>query len=239
MTSEPRATGPVACGDRIAELMVAAGLSQTELASKTGIDRSEINRIVRNRRPPRWVELPLLAPALSTTVEDLLRGVELTPEYRRNLEKMQEGAMRLLRAEGDRDEERQKAERLRESLQEAGMMIDRERSAFAEERRKILADSALERQKVAAECAERLARAERERAEVEVQLGVSRLDAFKKSGRIAEMEGTISALREEVQTLQKRLADENSAKVLTGVLSGIAGIASGAFIQKLNQPEEE
>lgn len=147
--------------------------------------------------------------------------------------------MRLLKAEGERDEERRKTERLRESLQEAGMMIDRERLAFAEERHKLLGDAARERQRYAAECAERLSRAERDRAEVEAQLGVARLDALQKSGRIAELEGTVTALREEVQTLQMRLADENSAKVLTGVLSGIAGMASGAFIQKLNQSNEE
>lgn len=118
-------------------------------------------------------------------------------------------------------------------------MIDRERLAFAEERHKLLGDAARERQRYAAECAERLSRAERDRAEVEAQLGVARLDALQKSGRIAELEGTVTALREEVQTLQMRLADENSAKVLTGVLSGIAGMASGAFIQKLNQSNEE
>lgn len=239
MTSDSHFAGPTTIGDRVAELMAAAGLSQTDLATKTGIDRSEINRIVRNRRPPRWVELPFLAPVLNTTVEDLLRGVELTPEYRRNLEKMQEGAMRLLKAEAERDEERQKAARLRESLQEAGMMIDHERTAFAEERQRLVGDAARERQRFGAECAERLARAERDRASVEVLLGAARLDAFQKGARAAELEGTVAALREEVQTLQTRLADENSAKVFGAVLSGIAGMASGAFIQKLNQSEEE
>lgn len=95
---------------------------------------------------------------------------------------------------------------------------------------------ATERQKYAAECAERLARAEREKAALSVQIGEARRAGLAKDVRIADLEGTLAALRDEVQTLRKGLADENSAKVLTGVLSGIAGMVGGAVLQKLNEP---
>lgn len=226
-------------GDRIREVMAAKRLSQSRIAVMSGLDRADVNRIVNNHRPPRLTELPLLSAALGITVEDLLRDVEIPPDYRRKLEELHQSALRLIEAEAARDEAMKQAEGLRTAVSAAGLALHQEQERSAQERQKLQAQFAQERQKFAAECAERLSRAEREKADLATELGGARWAIVQKDGRIAELEGTLAALRDEVATLRKSLADENSAKVLTGVLSGIAGMVGGAAFAKINTASDD
>lgn len=231
----PADSKPPAIGERLTALMAAKGLTQTTLATKSGIDRSDINRIVRGHRPPRLSELPLLAAVLGTEMDELLRGVDLNSELGKELAKVQEGTMRLLDAEAARDDALRQAEQLRAGMQAAGAMIDRERQAFADERLKLAGEWERERRALASACSDRVSTVERERAALDAQLATAKHDMFRRDMRIAELESTVESLREEVAGLRKGLADENSAKVLTGVISGLAGMVSGAVLAKLNE----
>jgi transcriptional regulator with XRE-family HTH domain len=46
--------------------MTAKGFTQSSLAKRAGIDRSEVNRIVNDKKVPHPEELALLAQALSS-----------------------------------------------------------------------------------------------------------------------------------------------------------------------------
>lgn len=227
----PDAREPVSkasIGDRIRSLMATQGLSQTELAKKSGIDRSDLNRVINNHRPPRLSELPLLAAALGVGVDDLLDGAEVSPAYRRELAKINQSALRFMEAEAARDEAIAKAEGLSRALSEAGLAFDHDRERWAAD---------LERQRKAWEA--RLASAERDKAETEKQLSDTRREAVELKAQVAGQAGTIAALRAEVVGLRKQLADENSAKVLTGVLSGLAGLAAGTIVGRASDDSDD
>jgi transcriptional regulator with XRE-family HTH domain len=81
METQPQPTdGQPTLGDRIRTIMEERGFSQTQVATRSGIDRSDINRIVKGHRRPRLAELPLLSAVLGVSVEDLLRDVDTPPE---------------------------------------------------------------------------------------------------------------------------------------------------------------
>jgi flagellar motility protein MotE (MotC chaperone) len=145
---------------------------------------------------------------------------------------MQQGALRLIEAEAVRDAAERQVAGLREAVSAAGLELHREQQRSAEERERLHMRWAVERQRIVAEWTERLAGAERERAALDSQLVQARRDAMAKDMRIAELEGTLAALRDEVEKLRKGLAKENSAKVLGAVLSGIAGMVGGAVMAK-------
>ena len=57
--------------------------SQTELSDKTGIDRSQINRLIRGRAKPTASDIGYLAEVLGCSAEDLLAGVEVSAAVRK------------------------------------------------------------------------------------------------------------------------------------------------------------
>lgn len=119
----PPVENPPTVGDRIRALMGEKGLSQTEVAAKSGIDRADVSRIVNNHRPPRLAELPLLSAVLGVAVEDLLRDAEIPPDYRRKLEELHRSTLRLIEAEAARDEAVKQAQGLRAAVSAAGLAL--------------------------------------------------------------------------------------------------------------------
>ena len=63
-------------GQRIRELRKAKGLSQEELAQLTGLHRNYIGGVERGERNVSFVNLALLAKALSTSISEFLEGIE-------------------------------------------------------------------------------------------------------------------------------------------------------------------
>lgn len=61
----------MAIGDRIVAFREAKNINQTELAQKTGINRSVLNRIELNTRPVRSDELAAIAKVLNITMDKL------------------------------------------------------------------------------------------------------------------------------------------------------------------------
>ena len=93
----------VSFGQRVTELMKAADLNQTQLADKVGLDRSVLSRIMNDRRPPQGIEIVWLADALGVTLEQILDGVEVPEPTRKDVERAQDLARRVLKAEQTRD----------------------------------------------------------------------------------------------------------------------------------------
>lgn len=200
------------------------GLTQTALAKRSGVDRSDLNRIINGHRSPRAPEVPLLAAVLGVSAEELLAGVELSDSYPRELEQVNDVALRLLEAESERNEALARAEQNLRSLQEAGRALDQERETFTKERERMTA---------------RVAEISQEKAQVERELAGVRAELFTAANKVSEQDATIVALRSEIATLQQRLAQENSAKVLTGVLSGFAGLAVGTIVGRMPDAPDE
>lgn len=67
--------------ERLRRLLVERGLTQTELAAKTGIDRVDLNRMANGKREPKPAELAFLAKVLRVEPEELLEGLD-TAEVR-------------------------------------------------------------------------------------------------------------------------------------------------------------
>lgn len=61
-------------GAHLAALRKAAGLSQTELASKLGVPQSSVAYWETSEKPPRSDVLPQMAKALRVKVEDILNA---------------------------------------------------------------------------------------------------------------------------------------------------------------------
>lgn len=70
---DPPGTAEDRFSARLLELRRAAGLSQTELAGRVGLDPTAITKIEKRSRSLRLNEAVALASALATTVDQLIR----------------------------------------------------------------------------------------------------------------------------------------------------------------------
>lgn len=91
-------------GARLKKLMLARNITQTALAQRSGIDRSDLNRIVNERRDPRYDELVWICEVLQTPLDEVLSKVELPESLREAIAKIEAAAQRVLAAESERDE---------------------------------------------------------------------------------------------------------------------------------------
>lgn len=89
----------VTFGARLSTFMEKAGLNQTQIAGKVAIERTILSRVMIDKLPPQSHEIGWLAEALGVTVDDLLDGVELPEPARRDVERAQELARKVLDAE--------------------------------------------------------------------------------------------------------------------------------------------
>jgi len=90
-------------GQRMKRILSKRAMTQTQLAIRSGVDRSTLNRILNDKRVPSADELGWIATALETTVEDLMEEVAVTEPLRRRLGKMTELGRELLEARAQAD----------------------------------------------------------------------------------------------------------------------------------------
>lgn len=67
---------PRAIHARIAELRKAAGLSQSELAKRCGVDETAVSHWENEHSAPTGSRLPIVAEALGVTIDELFRDPE-------------------------------------------------------------------------------------------------------------------------------------------------------------------
>lgn len=210
-------------GARLRRLMEAQSLNQTTLAKKVGLDRTELNRLVNDKRQPRQEELAWLAEALKTTVEELLQGVGLPDSLRRTVGQVEEAARRTLAAEAARDEA---LARLSALEQEQAQTHER----WTAERAELLRTLAAAQESARIRCNEveqRLGASEAARREERARWADERAGFALKIHQLATAD---RALRLQVDQLQRDLVSERSAKTATGLLAGLAGLLGGAAL---------
>jgi transcriptional regulator with XRE-family HTH domain len=67
----PEDKGNVALGEAIRELRMEVGLTQEELAHRTGITVSQVSRIERGQVDPRWTTVKRIAHGLGLRLTEL------------------------------------------------------------------------------------------------------------------------------------------------------------------------
>jgi len=65
--------------DALRQILAARGLTQADIASAAGINKSTISNLLASRRPPSLDNLLRLAAALAVSVDQLLGRAELLP----------------------------------------------------------------------------------------------------------------------------------------------------------------
>ncbi len=91
-------------GARLRRLMQARGFNQSQLARRTGIDRTILNRLISGKARPRPEHVGWLAVALEVDTGELAAGAELSPDVRRAIDHVRQGADRMLRIQSERDD---------------------------------------------------------------------------------------------------------------------------------------
>jgi transcriptional regulator with XRE-family HTH domain len=86
-------------GDRITGLLKTQRMSQTELAKRTGLDRADLNRLIRGKRPPRTDDIRFIADALEIPQAELVANVELPERVSKVLDSIERLEARALDAE--------------------------------------------------------------------------------------------------------------------------------------------
>ncbi len=96
----------MALAGRIKTIMQSRGMTQTALALKAGIDRTDLNRFLNGHRGARLEELSWIAEALGLAVEELADDMMLPENAREALGRLGETLKRLHQTEAERDEAR-------------------------------------------------------------------------------------------------------------------------------------
>jgi transcriptional regulator with XRE-family HTH domain len=94
---------PTGLGVNLRRLLAETGISQAELARRTGIARPVLNFAINDKRTATAFDLARIAAGLHVPVERLLVGVEVSDEFADVVRRASEVIVRLLGAEADRD----------------------------------------------------------------------------------------------------------------------------------------
>lgn len=132
--SATRIEKPQMFGDRLKRVMEEKGISQTELARRIPLERSELNRTLNNKRTPRGDEIGWIAGALGVRPELLLEGIEMSlpADVQRTIARTEIAARRILVAQGEREEAVAKCRILEDSLTTERTAWENERRALEE-----------------------------------------------------------------------------------------------------------
>ena len=196
-------------GGNLRRFMLAQGVNQTELAQVTGMERSELNRTINNKRPPKPEEISWLAQALKVSVGELLDGVELpqSPQVRQEIERAKEDATRVLKAESEKNEALARVKVLEDLLKEERENVKQLQQTVSDMRTDHK-QQLLDQEKIFSQ------------QEAELNQSISKLRSELKEKKATEQE-----LRNQVSTLQKQLSAEKSNTTGAMILSGLIGAA--------------
>lgn len=219
---------------RLKRLMEEKNLSQSEVASKTGIDRSELNRLVHGKRAPKAREAAWLIEALGVSDTEFMQGIDIAgdPAFREEIEQHQELARRVLDAERERDEALAAHKSLEASFRGAESTWRTERQELQE----VLRDNRKD-------CAERLRQRDEALAKRENEL-LAKLS--QSSDSAADLERQLRAAQQlaadrltQIATLSKALETERAKVTSAGLFGGLVGALIGAGAAAASSDDEE
>ena len=114
---------------RLRRLLGERGMSQTDLAARARIERSELNRLANGKRDPRPYEIGSLAEAFGLTAKEFLDGVDVAKLelFEEEVERGQAHAHEVLTAERERDDAKAMYKALEDQVHgmEAGWRAER------------------------------------------------------------------------------------------------------------------
>lgn len=227
MTTKKRVPRPTTdtIGGRIRRRMEELLLNQSELARRTGIERTDVNRIVNDHRKPRPDQLTWIAKVLDLSEMELL-GEQLPPDLEKARAELAKLAERILGVEAECANARQAAE-------EACVRLDNERRAFGQERATLLASAETERQKRLA--VEKKLEDLRILHEREKHASARVIVALQLQAK--ELVLRNQALETAAVSLRHMIAKEQAAKFETGTLAGLAGLFAGVILTDSGSPK--
>lgn len=202
-----------AFAEKLKQLIAQRGVTQTELASRTGIDRVELNRMVNDKREPKAHEVALLAVALKAKPEELAGDVN-----RDEVKVFTLIAERLLSAEDG----------LTERVLELQAVVEAQRAAeirWAAERQELVEEVALARQQASARVAEVEAAAAGRERDQNLLLREQRERVAQQAVEIGQLRNTLAANATTIQELRAALAGEGGRALIAGVIGALAGVA--------------
>lgn len=194
--------------------------TQTALATKTGIERSELNRLVNGKRDPRGQEIGWLSAAFDMEPEELLEEVDVMEleTFTAEVEHARKIASRTLTAEQERDEATASLTAAEESLREA-------EKGWRTERAELQAMLAQQRE----DCAERLQRRDEELAQREGQLlgrlGEARDQTIELERQLRRTRRVADDRQRQIAQLQRALEAEKAKVSSAGLFGGLIGAA--------------
>ena len=208
--------GPDTFGSRLRRLMKEKGLNQSSLSKKVGIDRSDLNRMVNDKRQPRPEEVGWLAQALDTPPDALLDGLPISDRLSKPVRMLDELLARVLTAESEKDAAVARTKSAEHSLEEAKKRWADERAELERRIREAEADG--DRRVQAAQAAA----AQRER-NLNGQLEAARAEVDKWKADAKSARASAESMDREVKEFRRRLGMANDGKVAAGLLGGLIG----------------
>jgi transcriptional regulator with XRE-family HTH domain len=208
---------------RLKRLIDERGMSQTVLAAKTRIERSELNRLVNGKRDPKPYEIGWLAEALGVSPKELIAGIdyEKLELFEEEVERGQTHAREVLTAERERDDAKAMYKALDDQVHE---MEERWRT----ERRELQTALAEQRD----DCKQRVALREEALAKREQELLDQnavlrdRITVLERELRQAQV---VTADRgRQVEQLQKAVEDARGKAAGAAIFAGLIGAAIGS-----------
>lgn len=205
-----------AFAERLKRLLVQHGMTQTELATRTGIDRVDLNRMANGKREPKPGELAWLSKVFGVKPEELLEGVDTA-----EVNMYSTWAGRVLDAEAEAKELRAQLEARDGAHQaaEARWLAEREELvATWEQARKDCNDRVA---KLLNEAAEREAAMDREARALKDQVALR--DEELRAATMKLVQQT-----REIENLRAELAKQGGRQMF----AGLVGAAVGALLTK-------
>lgn len=202
---------PVPFGERLVELLEAQGehASQAWLATRTGLDRSLISRVIRGERPPTAETLQCLAPALGVDVAALVAGTD---------------------AESRLDET---ADHVRRADYEAavGKLIEYEGLVRELENRLRASGEGVATERESRTHAEREATSAKQELEhIMVKLGELRARNEAQAREVVRYQAALARAVAQFDALKARIDDTKNSSKAASVLAGIAAVTGVATI---------
>lgn len=210
-------------GSRVAHLIRQRGFNQTTFAKKVGIERTELNRSLNDKRHFRPQELDWVAQALGQTVEELVAGIDLPLALRKTRDELRALAQRVLEAESERDRTRDELAALETEFADQRADWKRERAALVAAATQLRA----EHERELASIRSGTAVSQREN---DVALQAAHDDISQARVAAARNLRAAVALQTQLRQAQATIATERSGKVATGVLTGLAGLLLGGVL---------
>lgn len=201
------------------------GISQTDLAAKVEIDRTELNRLVNGKRAPKPREAAWLIEALGVDGDAFLSGLDVAddPAFADEIEQYRDLARRVLDAERERDDAQASRNALDASLHAEEMAWRAERGQL----QGALAD-------IRRDGAARLRQREEDFAKREHEL-LRELSAVRDEHALSQRQ--LRAANElanerlrQVAELQRALETERARVTAAGVFGGLVGAMLGGGI---------